>query len=68
MLAALVAFRRIASMRRRFSVLKRPERVAPGEQPQPLALAEVQDSHRHLEQLVRGDLEQLVARVGVEDL
>ena len=44
------------------------ERVAPREQPQPLALAEVKDPHRHLEQLVRRDLEQLVARVGVEDL
>ena len=45
-----------------------PERVTAREQPQPLALAEVEDPHGHVEQLVRGDLEQLVARVGVEDL
>ena len=45
-----------------------PERVAAREQAQPLALAEVEDSHRHLEQLVVRDLEQLVARVCVEDL
>ena len=45
-----------------------PERVAAHEQPQPLALAEVEDAHRDLEQLVARDLEQLVARVGVEDL
>ncbi len=45
-----------------------PVRVAAGEQPQPLALAEVQDAHRRLEQLVVRDLEELVARVGVEDL
>ena len=45
-----------------------PKRVAPCEQPQSLALAEVKDPHRHLEQLVRRDLEQLVARIRVEDL
>ena len=44
------------------------ERIAPGEQAQALALAQVKDPHRRLEQLVVGDLEQLVARVGVEDL
>ena len=44
------------------------ERVAAREQPQALALAEVEDPHRGLEELVLGDLEQLVARVGVEDL
>jgi hypothetical protein len=45
-----------------------PERVAAREQAQPLALAEVEDPHRHFEELVVRDLEQLVARVGVEDL
>jgi hypothetical protein len=45
-----------------------PERVGPGEQPQALALAQVEDAHGGLEQLVVRDLEQLVARVGVEDL
>ena len=45
-----------------------PELVGPDEQPQALALAQVQDPHRGLEQLVDRDLEQLVARVGLEDL
>jgi hypothetical protein len=34
------------------------ERVRPDEQPQPLALAQPEDAHRGLEQLVRLDLEQ----------
>jgi hypothetical protein len=42
--------------------------VAPHEEPDALALLEVQYPHRHLEQLLLGDLEQLVARVGFEDL
>ena len=45
-----------------------PEAIAPDEQAQPLALAEMEDPHRRLEQLVRGNLDQLVARVRLEDL
>ncbi len=44
------------------------ERVAADEQPHALALAEAEDPHRHVEQLVGLDLEQRVARVGLEDL
>jgi hypothetical protein len=66
-------------MRRRFSVLKRSRgtntstrgsgrTVGPHEQAQALALAQVEDPHGDLEQLVVRDLEQLVARVGLEDL
>ena len=44
------------------------EHVAAHEQPEPLPLAEVQDAHRRGEQLVFADLEQLVARVVVEDV
>ncbi len=45
-----------------------PEAVAANEQAQPLALAEVEDPHRGLEQLVGVHLDQLVARVRLEDL
>ena len=41
--------------------------VAPDEQLQPLTLAEAEDPHRSLEQLVGRDLEQRVARIGVDD-
>ena len=44
------------------------EGVAAHEQAQALALAEVQDPDSDLEQLFDGDLEQLVARVGLQDL
>ena len=67
-------------MRRRFSVLKRSRGTNTSSEKKrskgsrrtnrrsALALAEVEDAHRHVEQLVVRDLEQLVARVGVEDL
>src|SRR5437763_206961 len=45
-----------------------PEGVAPHEQADALTLAEVEDPHRDLEQLVEGHLEDLVARVVLEDL
>ncbi len=44
------------------------EGVAADEHPHALALPEREDAHGELEQLVRGNLEELVARVGVEDL
>ena len=44
------------------------ERVAPDEQAQPLPLAQRQDAERGVVQLVVGDLEQVVARVGLEDV
>ena len=44
------------------------ERIAPHEQAEALALAEMQDSHRRAQQLVLGDLEQLVARIVLEDV
>ena len=65
-------------MRRRFSVLKRspwhehqageeaPEAVAAHEQPQTLALAQMQDPDRRLEQLVGRHLEELVPRMRLE--
>ena len=44
------------------------ERVAADEEAHAPALAEVEDAHRRLEELVRRDLEQLVARVRLEDV
>ena len=44
------------------------EGVAPDEQPHPLPLAEMEDAERDLEQLVLGHLEELVARVRLDDL
>jgi hypothetical protein len=44
------------------------ERVAAHEQAQPLAIAEREDAERGLVELVVGDLEQLVARIGLEDV
>ena len=44
------------------------ERVAPDEQPHAPALAEVEDAERRLEELVLRDLEQLVARIRLQDL
>ena len=44
------------------------EDVAADEEPDAAALAEVEDAERDLEQLVLGDLEQLVPRVRLEDL
>ena len=44
------------------------ERVPADEQPHAPALAEVEDAERGLEELVLRDLEQLVARIGLEDL
>ncbi len=44
------------------------ERVAAHEQRDALALLQVEDADRGVEQLVLGDLEQLVAREGVEDV
>ncbi len=44
------------------------ERVAPDEQAEALALAELQDAVRDLVQLVGRDLEQLVARISLEDV
>src|SRR5215213_3835728 len=45
-----------------------PVGVAAHEEPHALALLEVEDAHRDLEELFLGNLEQLVARVGLEDL
>jgi hypothetical protein len=45
-----------------------PIGVAPYKKPDALAFLEVEDAHRDLEELVLGDLEQLVARVGLEGL
>ena len=45
-----------------------PEDVAADEEPDAAALAEVEDAERELEQLVRGDLEELVAGIRLEDL
>jgi hypothetical protein len=45
-----------------------PVGVAPHEEPDALALLEVQYPHRHLEQFLLRDLEQLVTRVRLEDL
>src|SRR5437868_13065513 len=44
------------------------EWILPHEQPQPLALAQAENAHGDLEQLVGLDLEQRVAWVGLEDL
>ena len=44
------------------------ERVPPHEESHPAALAEVENAERGREQLVLGDLEELVARVRLEDL
>jgi hypothetical protein len=44
------------------------ERVPADEEPHAPALAEVEDAERDLVELVLADLEQLVARVGLEDL
>jgi hypothetical protein len=44
------------------------ERVVADEQAQALAGAEVKDAHRDPEQVVLGDLEQLVTRIALEDL
>ena len=44
------------------------ERVAAHEQAQPLPVAEREDAERGVVELVVGDLEQLVARIGLEDV
>src|SRR6185312_15904104 len=44
------------------------ENVAPDEEAKTLPLAEMQDPHRGREELVFADLEELVARVVVEDV
>jgi hypothetical protein len=44
------------------------QRILPDEQPQPLALAEAEDSGGDLEQLVGLDLKQRVAGVCLQDL
>ena len=44
-----------------------PEGIGPKEQRDPLTLLQVQDAHRHVEQLILVDLQQLVAREGLED-
>ena len=44
------------------------ERVAADEQAQPLPVAEREDAERRVVELVVGDLEQLVARIGLEDV
>jgi hypothetical protein len=44
------------------------ERVAADEQAQPLPIAQRQDAERRFVELVIGDLEQLVARIGLEDV
>ncbi len=44
------------------------EHVAPDEEAETLPLAEMQDPHRRREELVLADLEELVARVVVEDV
>src|SRR4029079_9659482 len=44
------------------------ERVLAHEQRDALALLQVEDADRGIEQLVLGDLEQLVARQGIEDV
>ena len=45
-----------------------PEGIAAHEQRDALALLQAQDAQRDVEQLVLGDLEQLVARKGLEDV
>ncbi len=45
-----------------------PVGVAPDEEPDALSLLQVEYAHRYLEELLLGDLEQLVARVGLQDL
>src|SRR5215208_4721994 len=47
---------------------KAPVGVAPDEESDALSLLQVEYSHRYLEELLLGDLEQLVARVGLQDL
>ena len=44
------------------------ERIAPHEQAKALPVAQMQDADRGAQQLVLGDLEQLVARIVVEDV
>src|SRR5690348_1160924 len=44
------------------------EGIAPGEERDALPLLQAQDAERDVEELVRADLEQLVARVAVEDV
>ncbi len=44
------------------------EGVAADEEPHPLALAEMEDAHRDVDQLVDRDLEQLIPWEGLEDL
>ena len=74
------ASRRISPIASRTCVLKRsrghedeageeaPERVAAQEEPDARPLAEVEDAHGDLEEVVVRDLEELVARVRLEDL
>ena len=45
-----------------------PERVAPDEQPHAPPLAQMQDRDRRVVELILGDLEELVARIRLEDL
>ena len=45
-----------------------PEVVAADEQPHAAALAQLEDAHRDREQVVLGDLQQLVARVRLDDV
>ncbi len=44
------------------------EWIATHEQPETLPLAQMQDTHRGMQQIVLGDLEQLVAGVGLENV